>query len=48
MELRACASGVELIDRGFGSDGEIAAGVDESPVGPVLADGAFVDALSRQ
>jgi 2-phosphosulfolactate phosphatase len=46
-ELRACASGVELIERGFGSDVEIAAGVDESPVVPVLADGAFVDVQSR-
>ena len=46
-DLRACASGVELIDRGFGSDVEIAAGTDESPVVPVLADGAIVDVRSR-
>ena len=42
-ELRACASGVELIERGFGSDVDIAAETDESPVVPVLTDGAFVD-----
>lgn len=46
-ELRACASGVELVERGFGSDVDIAAQTDESPVVPVLTDGAFVDALSR-
>jgi 2-phosphosulfolactate phosphatase len=46
-ELQACASGVELIERGFGSDVEIAAGADESPVVPVLVDGAFVGVLSR-
>jgi 2-phosphosulfolactate phosphatase len=46
-ELRACASGVELIERGFGSDVEIAAETDVSPVVPVLTDGAFVDALER-
>ena len=45
-ELRACASGVELTENGFGSDVEIASRTDESPVVPVLADGAFVDALS--
>lgn len=43
-ELRACASGVELIERGFGSDVDSAARTDESPAVPVLADGAFVDA----
>jgi 2-phosphosulfolactate phosphatase len=46
-ELRACASGVELIERGFGSDVEIAAETDVSPVVPVLTDGAFVDVLER-
>ena len=40
--LLACASGVELVERGFASDVEIAAAVDESPVVPVLTDGAFV------
>jgi 2-phosphosulfolactate phosphatase len=41
QELAACASGVELTEHGFASDVEIAAETDESPVVPVLADGAF-------
>jgi 2-phosphosulfolactate phosphatase len=45
-ELAACASGVELVARGYGSDVEIATESDESPVVPVLTDGAFVDAQS--
>jgi 2-phosphosulfolactate phosphatase len=47
QELRACASGVELIERGFVTDVDIAAETDASPAVPVLVDGAFVDALSR-
>lgn len=43
-ELHACASGIELTERGFGSDVDIAAEIDESPVVPVLVDGAFVRA----
>jgi len=43
QELHECASGVELTERGFGSDVRIAAGKDESPAVPVLTDGAFVD-----
>jgi 2-phosphosulfolactate phosphatase len=45
QELLACASGVELTERGFVRDVEIAARTDESPVVPVLVDGAFVDVL---
>ncbi|WP_377641448.1 2-phosphosulfolactate phosphatase [Oryzobacter terrae] len=39
--LRACASGVELRDKGFGADVDIAAAVDVSDVVPVLVDGWF-------
>jgi 2-phosphosulfolactate phosphatase len=45
-ELARCASGVELTERGFGSDVELAARTDESPAVPVLADGAFEDAAT--
>ncbi len=45
-ELARCASGVELTQRGFGGDVDIAAGTDESPAVPVLVDGAFVDAAT--
>jgi 2-phosphosulfolactate phosphatase len=44
QELAACARGVELTEKGFVSDVAIAAGTDESPAVPVLADGAFVSA----
>ncbi len=39
--VRACASGVELIDAGFEADVEIAAQLDASNVVPLLRDGAF-------
>jgi 2-phosphosulfolactate phosphatase len=39
--VRACASGVELVDSGFDTDVEIAARLDASSVVPVLRDGAF-------
>jgi len=39
--VRRCASGLELRDRGFGEDVEIAVEGDVSRVVPVLADGAF-------
>lgn len=41
--LRGCASGLELIDRGFPQDVEIAAEINVSRSVPVLRDGAFVD-----
>jgi 2-phosphosulfolactate phosphatase len=40
--LRACASGVELIEQGFADDVEIAAALDASTTVPVLKDGAFI------
>lgn len=40
--LRACASGRELVERGFGEDVEIAAQVSVSEVVPILRDGWFV------
>ena len=39
--LRACSSGQELIDRGFGDDVEIAAELDTSPWVPVLSGTAY-------
>ena len=46
-ELRACASGVELVEAGFPEDVEIAAEVDGSDVVPVLQGDAFSDARDR-
>ena len=40
-ELRACVSGRELVDRGFGDDVEVAARHDASEVVPVLDGDAF-------
>jgi 2-phosphosulfolactate phosphatase len=39
--LRECASGVELAERGFARDVELAAELDADPVAPRLRDGAF-------
>ena len=39
--LAACASGRELIDRGFAGDVDVAADLDASDVVPLLAQGAF-------
>jgi 2-phosphosulfolactate phosphatase len=43
-QLTACASGRELIDRGFADDVTIAAEVGQSHVVPLLKDAAFTDA----
>lgn len=40
--VRGCASGLELVHRGFEQDVEIAAELDVSTAVPVLTDGAFV------
>ncbi|MDQ4053119.1 MAG: 2-phosphosulfolactate phosphatase, partial [Actinomycetota bacterium] len=40
-DLRACASGAELVAGGFGDDVEIAARLDACDVVPVLRDGGF-------
>src|SRR5258706_6002127 len=40
--LRECASGLELAERGFARDVELAAELDASAVAPVLHAGAFV------
>lgn len=40
-ELRACGSGRELVDGGFGADVDIAAELDDADVVPVLRDGSF-------
>ncbi|WP_148616465.1 2-phosphosulfolactate phosphatase [Nocardioides rubriscoriae] len=47
-ELVACASGAELVDKGFGDDVRIAAGADVSPVVPLLDGDAFRDAAARR
>ncbi len=39
--LRACVSGVELREKGFGEDVEVAAALDVSDIVPVLVDGWF-------
>lgn len=39
--LRACVSGSELVDQGYGEDVEIAAEVSTSPAVPYLRDGTF-------
>lgn len=39
--LRGCVGGRELTSKGFGSDVDVAADLDSSPVVPVLSDGAF-------
>jgi 2-phosphosulfolactate phosphatase len=41
--LRACASGRELVDRGFARDVELAAELDATDLVPVLRDGAFAE-----
>ncbi|HQV82591.1 MAG TPA: 2-phosphosulfolactate phosphatase [Ornithinibacter sp.] len=45
-QLAACASGVELIVKGFAADVAIAAELDVSAVVPVLTDGWFAPALT--
>lgn len=42
--LRACASGLELVERGFGRDVEIAAEVGSSTAVPLLSDRGYVAA----
>lgn len=42
--LRACASGRELVERGWADDLAYATALDASPHVPVLHDGAFTDA----
>lgn len=44
MEMRACASGRELIERGFGSDVELAAAHGASICVPLFVEDAFVKA----
>jgi 2-phosphosulfolactate phosphatase len=39
--IRRCASGVELIDAGFGTDVEVAVQLDASDVVPILSNGSF-------
>lgn len=39
--MRTCVSGLELASKGFGSDVDVAADLNASPVVPVLLDGAF-------
>jgi len=39
-----CASGAELVERGFAEDVQIASEVDSSSVVPVLVEGRFVAA----
>ncbi len=45
-QLRGCASGVELVEKGFAADVAVAAEVDASSVVPVLTDGWFTAASS--
>ena len=45
-QLRGCASGIELVEKGFGADVAIAAELDASSVVPVLTDGWFRRASS--
>ncbi|QCW49234.1 2-phosphosulfolactate phosphatase [Nocardioides dongxiaopingii] len=45
--LLACASGAELVDRGFADDVRVAAETDVSTVVPLLVDGAFRPAPAR-
>jgi 2-phosphosulfolactate phosphatase len=40
-ELRACASGQELVDAGFAGDVDVAADLDVADIVPVLDDGEF-------
>ena len=40
--VRGCASGLELVDRGFSDDVEMASELSVSAAVPVLTDGAFV------
>ena len=42
--LRSCPSGVELVEKGFGGDVDVAEQVDVSSVVPVLVDGRYVPA----
>jgi 2-phosphosulfolactate phosphatase len=42
LPLASCPSGVELVERGFARDVELAGQVDVDDVVPVLADGRFV------
>ncbi|MHB8961088.1 MAG: hypothetical protein ACYDAN_15870 [Candidatus Limnocylindrales bacterium] len=42
--LEDCASGRELLDRGFANDVELAAELDATGLVPVLRDGAFTAA----
>ena len=44
--VRACASGRELVEDGFGADVDLAAAYDVSEVVPVLYGDAFVDGRS--
>lgn len=44
--LEGCSSGKELIDRGFGEDVALAAGLDASATAPRLQDGSFVAQVS--
>lgn len=46
-ELRACASGRELVEAGFGDDLDLAAELDVADVVPVLEAGEFVPASHR-
>ncbi len=41
VTLRACSSGKELIERGYGEDVELAAQLEDSDCAPVMLDGAY-------
>ncbi|QIX28527.1 2-phosphosulfolactate phosphatase [Nocardioides sp. JQ2195] len=45
-ELRSCASGRELVNKGFADDVDVAAGLDDTDVVPLLRDGSFTAAPS--